>query len=122
MIAALWQDLRFGARMILKSPGFTLITALTLALGIGANITIFSVVNAVLLSPLPYRTPNQLAQVWENNRPKNKPHGSVAPANFLDWKGQNRSFERMAAHDIFPSFNLTGAGEPERIQSAGRCP
>src|SRR5262245_47439932 len=118
VIAALWQDLRFGARMLLKKPGFTLIAVLTLSLGIGANTAIFSVVNAVLLSPLPYRAPDRLAQVWEHNRPKNKPHGSVAPANFLDWKEQNRSFEGMAAYDIFPSFNLTGAGEPERVQAA----
>src|SRR5215471_7144485 len=109
MIADLWQDLRFGARMLLKQPGFTLIAVLTLSLGIGANTAIFSAVNGVLLSPLPYRAPDRLVQVWEHNWPKNKPHGSVAPANFLDWKGQNRSFEGMAAYDNFPSFNLTGA-------------
>ncbi len=116
MIADLWQDLRFGARMLLKQRGFTLIAVLTLSLGIGANTAIFSVVNAVLISPLPYRAPDRLVQVWEHNRPKNKPHGPVAPANFLDWKGQNRSFEGLAAYDNFPSFNLTGVGEPERIQ------
>jgi putative ABC transport system permease protein len=118
MIADLWQDLRYGAQMLLKHRSFTLIAVLTLALGIGANTAIFSVVNAVLLSPLPYRAPDQLVQVWENNRPKNKPRGSVSPANFLDWKGQNRSFEGMAAYDNFPSFNLTGVEEPERIQAA----
>jgi putative ABC transport system permease protein len=118
MIADLWQDLRYGARTLLKQPGFTLIAVLTLGLGIGVNTAIFSVVNGVLLSPLPYRAPDRLAQVWEHNRPKNKPHGSVAPANFLDWKAQNRSFEGMAAYDSFPSFNLTGVGEPERIQAA----
>jgi len=113
-----WHDLRYGARMLRTQPGFTLIAVLTLALGIGANTAIFSIVNAVLLRPLPYRTPDQLMQVWEQNRSKNKLHGSVAPANFLDWKGQNQSFEGMAAYDSFPSFNLTGAGEPERIQAA----
>jgi putative ABC transport system permease protein len=117
-LETLWQDLRFGARMLIKHPGFTLIAVLTLALGIGANTAIFSVVNAVLISPLPYHAPDRLAQVWEHNRPKNKPRSSVAPANFLDWKAQNRSFEGMAAYDNFPSFNLTGAGEPERVQAA----
>jgi putative ABC transport system permease protein len=111
------QDLRYGARALLKQPGFSLIAILTLALGIGANTAIFSVVNAVLLRPLPYRAPNQVVQVWEHNRPKNKPRGTVAPANFLDWKAQNRSFEGMAAYDTFPSFNLTGVGEPERMQA-----
>jgi putative ABC transport system permease protein len=117
-LETLWQDLRFGVRMLIKHPGFTLIAVLTLALGIGANTAIFSVVNAVLISPLPYHAPDRLAQVWEHNRPKNKPRSSVAPANFLDWKAQNRSFEGMAAYDNFPSFNLTGAGEPERVQAA----
>jgi putative ABC transport system permease protein len=113
-----WQDLRYGARMLRKQPGFTLIAVLTLALGIGANTAIFSVVNAVLLRPLPYRAPDRLTQVWEHNRSKNKSQGSVAPANFLDWKEQNQSFEEMAAYDIFPGFNLTDGGEPERVQAA----
>jgi putative ABC transport system permease protein len=113
----LWQDLRFGARTLRKQPGFTFIAVLTLALGIGANTAIFSVVNAVLLRPLAYRAPDRLTQVWEHNLPKNKPHSTVAPANFLDWKAQNQSFEGMAAYDTFPSFNLTGVGEPERIQA-----
>jgi putative ABC transport system permease protein len=113
-----WQDIRFGARMLRKQPGFTLVAVLTLALGIGANTAIFSIVNAVLLRPLPYQAPDRLTQVWEHNRSKNKPHSSVAPANFLDWKGQTQLFEGMAAYDIFPGFNLTGAGEPERVQAA----
>jgi putative ABC transport system permease protein len=117
-VEELWQDLRYGARVLLRKPGFTFVAVVTLALGIGANTAIFSVVNAVLLSPLPYRAPDRLAQVWEHNRLKNTPRGSVAPANFLDWKGQSRSFDGMAAYDKFPSFNLTGVGEPERIQAA----
>jgi predicted permease len=116
-IGTLVQDLRFGVRMK-KNPGFSLIAVLTLTLGIGANTAIFSVVNAVLLSPLPYREPDRLVQVWENVRTKNKPRGRVAPANFVDWKNRNQTFEGMAAYDTYPSFNLTGAGEPERIQAA----
>jgi predicted permease len=118
LMETLLQDLRYGMRMLFKNKGFTTVATLTLALGIGANTAIFSVVNAVLISPLPYRAPDRLVQVWEHYRPKNKPHGTVAPANFLDWKAQNQSFEGMAAYDNFPSFNLTGVGEPERIQAA----
>ena len=114
----MFQDLRYGVRMLLKQPGFTLIAALTLALGIGANTAIFSIVNAVLLRPLPYTDPERLVQVWEFNRPQHNPRSSVAPANFLDWRAQNHVFERIAAINPFPSFNLTGSQGPERVQAA----
>jgi putative ABC transport system permease protein len=117
LLADLWQDLSYGARMLLRKPGFTLVAVITLALGVGANTAIFSVVNAVLLRPLPYHDPQRLVQVWEHNRPRNEPRYSVAPANFLDWKEQNQTFEQFAAFE-FPSFNLTGEGDPERIQAA----
>ncbi|MBD0372281.1 MAG: ABC transporter permease [Pyrinomonadaceae bacterium] len=110
----LWQDLRYGFRMLLKSPGFTLIAILALALGIGANTAIFSVVNAVLLKPLPYKDPNQLVILWEKSATQDT---SVAYLNFQDWRDQNQSFEQIAAFRR-DSFNLTGAGEPERL--AGR--
>ncbi|MGH9855903.1 MAG: ABC transporter permease, partial [Blastocatellia bacterium] len=96
MIADLWQDLRFGARMLRKNPGFTLIAVLTLALGIGANTAIFSVVNAVLLKPLPYAEPDRLAMLWTEN-PKQGIHeeGTSYPT-FLDWRTQSQSFAEMA--------------------------
>jgi len=111
------QDLRYGARMLRKTPGFTLIAVITLALGIGANTSLFSVINAALLRQPPYRDPERLAFIWES-LPKVGFFGNpVAPANYLDWKEQNRVFEDVAATQgfFFEDLNLTGAGEPERI-------
>src|SRR5262245_18904523 len=113
MIADLWQDLRFGARMLVKQPGFTLIAVLTLALGIGANTAIFSIVNAVLLRPFPYQAPERLVIVQERES-----GGGFSPSypNFVDWRAQNTAFTSIAAVRQNESFNLTGAGEPERLQ------
>jgi putative ABC transport system permease protein len=107
-----WQDLRYGARILLKQPVFTLIAVLTLSLGIGANTAIFSLVNAVLLSPLPFAEPERLVWTWGEFSGGNR--ASTSPPDFLDYRAQNRSFEELAAI-YFNSFNLTGAGEPERI-------
>jgi putative ABC transport system permease protein len=107
----LWQDLRYSFRMLLKSPGFTAVAILALALGIGANTAIFSVVNAVLLRPLPYKDPNRLTILWEKAATQDT---SVSYPNFQDWRDQNQSFEEIAAFRR-ASFNLTGAGEPERL-------
>ena len=109
----LWQDLRYGARMLLKNPGFTLIAVITLALGIGANALIFSVVNAVLLRPLPFKEPERLIMIRETKIPQ-FPEFSVSPGNFLDWKRRNTVFERLVAINT-PSFNLIGTGDPEQI-------
>jgi putative ABC transport system permease protein len=114
MIADLWQDLRFGGRMLLKQPGFTLIAVLTLALGIGANTAIFSIVNAVLLRPFPYREPERLVILRE--RVSGGSGFSPSYPNFADWRAQNTVFDSMAAARGNESFNLTGAGEPERLQ------
>lgn len=110
----LLQDIRYGVRGLIKRPGFTVIALVTLALGIGANTAIFSVVNAVLLRPLPFRDAEQLVMVWEDATFAGFPRNTPAPANFLDWKTQNQSFLDMAA-GAEASFNLTGDGEPERV-------
>src|SRR2546422_6001169 len=91
MIDTLWQDLRYGVRMLAKSPGFTAIAVLTLALGIGANTAIFSVVNGVLFKPLPYKDPERLVRLWVNlHRPGLEESVSSAP-EFLDYRAQSRS-------------------------------
>ncbi len=113
-MSGLLRDLRFGARMLLKNPGFTLIAALTLALGIGANTAIFSVVNAVLLKPLPYREPEQLVMLHERRAAQGRLQGPIAPPDFLAWQEQSQSFARMAAYTD-ALYNLTGGGEPERL-------
>jgi predicted permease len=112
----LLQDLRYGARTLLKNPGFTLIAVLTLALGIGANTAIFSVVNAVLLRSLPFHDPDRLVMVWEDASFAGFPRNTPAPANYADWKSQNHVFEDMGAL-VGNSFNLTGDGEPEKIDA-----
>jgi putative ABC transport system permease protein len=114
----LLQDLRYGARTMLRSPGFTVTAVLALALGIGANTAIFSVVNAVLLRPLPYDQPDRLLQVWHTPPQKafpGVPTFAVSPANFLDWRNQNHSFEGMSAYG-FGRYTLTGSGRPEAIR------
>ena len=112
---SLLQDFRYGLRSLLKAPGFTIVTLLTLALGIGANTAIFSVVNAVLLRALPFRDPDQLMLVREVFG--NSEQGSVSGPNFLDWKKQNRSFSGMTTWRGI-ALALVGAGEPEEIPAA----
>ncbi len=113
----LWQDLRYGARQLARSPGFTVVAVLTLALGIGANTAIFSVVNAVLLRPLPHPEPERLTMVWLDNRNEGWPEDLTSYPTYLDWRSQNRSFEDLAA--FTPSeASLSGDGEPERVRSA----
>ena len=115
----LLQDLRYGARVLLKRPGFTVAAVLTLALGIGGNAAIFSLVNSILLRPLPYRQPEQLYTIWETI-PKFRdrfPSLPVSARSFADWREQSTFFEQIAV--ISPSaMNLTDAGEPERLGAA----
>jgi putative ABC transport system permease protein len=109
----LWQDLRYGARMLLKNPGFTLIALFTLALGIGANTAIFSVVNAVLLRPLPYHESDRLVMLSANE--KDGVLGNTGYTTFLDWRERSRSFERLGVVRDWGG-TLTGRGEPEVIR------
>ncbi|HEX6731302.1 MAG TPA: ABC transporter permease, partial [Pyrinomonadaceae bacterium] len=112
------KDLRFGLRSMLKRPGFSAIALLALALGIGANTAIFSLVNAVILQPLPFDDPDQLVWAWGNIRNASN-RASVAPPDFLDFRSQNKTFEELAASGTRPTaLNLTGSGEPERLSSS----
>jgi putative ABC transport system permease protein len=114
LLETLLQDVKFGARTLSKSRGFTLVAVLTLAIGIGANTAIFSVVEAVLLRALPYRDADRVVMLWENNRMRNRPHNVVNPGNLLDWREQASSFEGVAAF-YDQRFGLTGSGEPEEV-------
>lgn len=111
------QDIRYAFRTLRKNPGFTSVAVLTLALAAGANTAIFSVVNGVLLKPLPYTDPVRLVTLWERH-PAFPQFLTVAPANFYDWRAQSASFEKMAALDPYPDFILNGAGEPHRLAGA----
>lgn len=112
----LLQDLRYAGRALLRSPAFTIAAILTIALGVGANTAMFSVVNTVLLRELPYPDPSKLMLLWEHNLSSEQIHNSISPANFLAWRDAARSFEAMAAWVDAPS-SLTGAGdEPMALQ------
>ena len=117
LIEDLWQDSRFSLRSLLKRPGFTAIALLALALGIGANTAIFSLVNAVILQPLPYRDPDRLISVYGTRNRSTQ--GSVGPTDFLDYRSQNKTFEQFAASgSMMLPMNLTGSGEPERLNAS----
>jgi putative ABC transport system permease protein len=117
-MATLWQDLHYGARMLIRNPAFAFVAVLTLGLGIGANTAIFSVVNVVLLQPLPYESPQQLVRIGGANQRTGQQMGSFSPQDFYDWRERNTVFESIAAYDGW-SPSLTGVGEPEKIE-AGR--
>ncbi|HWS87820.1 MAG TPA: ABC transporter permease [Pyrinomonadaceae bacterium] len=114
---ALLQDLRYGARVLWKKPGFTAVAVLTLALGVGANTAIFSVVNAVLLRPLPFAEPERLVRVYEKRLKLGRTRNVVSAPDFIDWRAQSQTFDAVAAYNSWgPS--LTGQGEPEQLTGA----
>jgi len=115
LIDVLMQDLRYGARVLAKSPGFTAVALLTLALGIGANTAIFSVIDAVLINRLPYPDSGRLVMVWEQDPGRGWFHNVVSAANFVDWRKQNHVFSAMAALDE-RNFDVSGTGEPLEVE------
>ena len=111
------QDVRYGIRMLLKAPSFSIVATIALALGIGANTAIFSVVNGVLLRPLPFTKSEQLMSVWETDSSRGQVRGTASYPNFADWREQNHVFDRMASYHG-NDFIMTGRGESARLQGA----
>ncbi len=116
-MSTLIQDLRYGVRILLKQPGFTLVAVITLALGIGANTAIFSLVNSILLRPLPFRDPDRIVRLIQASPKLGLPTWGVSQAGYAAYREQNRSFESIAIYTT-TATNLTGAGEPERLPMA----
>src|SRR5687767_9706475 len=118
----LFQDIRYGLRVLWQKPGFTAVAVLTLALGIGANTAVFSLVSAVLVRPLKYREAERLVMVWEDGTAAGFSRDVLAVGNYADWRAQNKVFEEMVATDQ-RTFDLTGeGGEPEKIFGLGVTP
>jgi predicted permease len=110
----LFQDLRYGARMLRRNPGFAAVAVLTLAIGIGANIVIFSVVNGILLKPLPFPDSQRVVTIWETFANRNITRGTASAAEFLDWRDMNHVFQELSGSRAL-SFSITGSGDPERV-------
>src|SRR5262245_52270571 len=112
-IEDLWQDLRYGARMLMKSPGFTLVAVITLGVGIGANTTIFSAIESLILHPFALPNQNRLVVIYERNLNAGITRTGVAPGNLLDWRTQSKTFERFVSWKL-DSPHLPGADQAER--------
>jgi len=109
------QDFKYAARLLIRSPASTLVALAALALGIGANTAIFSVVDTLLLRPLPYANPSRLAVVWEHNIPRDRKNNVVSPGNFIHWREMNQSFQDLAAVSMTFRTTLTGAGDATEL-------
>jgi putative ABC transport system permease protein len=123
-LETMWQDFRYGIRVLIKSPVFTAVAVLSLALGIGANTAIFSVVNGLLLRPLPFPDSGRIVDVWHTPPQESFPgmtRFSVSPANYLDWKDQAQTFEQMAAYG-YAGFSLSAGGDPVAVTGAAVSP
>ena len=116
-MTSLLQDLRYGTRLLLRSPVFSVVAILTLAIGVGANTTIFSVINTLMLQRLPYADADRLVIVWEHNTVRGNRSNVVGPANFLHWRDMSRSFDGLAAMSMVYSTTLSGSGEPEEVRA-----
>ncbi len=117
-LETLWQDVRYGARQLRRSPGFTIVAVLTLALGIGANTAIFSVIESVLLRPLPYDHPEKLVEIW-NTYPPAVPTVGLSPGDYYDWARDAKTVSEMGGYvELLQGFNLTGDGDPQRVQAS----
>src|SRR5919107_120605 len=119
-LGTVWQDMRYGVRTLVKSPAFTAVAVLSLALGIGANTAIFSVVNSILLRPLPYPESERIVDVWHTPPQASFPgqdRFSVSPGNYLDWKEQSRAFEQMAIYQ-YAGLSLSAGGDPVPVTGA----
>src|SRR5246500_577429 len=115
MLDSILKDILYGVRNLARTPGFTAVAVVTLALGIGANTAIFSVVQNVQLRPLPYPHPENLVEIW-NTYPPQIPRAGLSPGDHADWRQQATSFSEMGAYgQISKGFNLTGGGEPSRV-------
>ncbi len=110
----LWQDLRYGVRMLRRNPGFAAVAILTLAIGIGANIVIFSVVNGILLKPLPFPDSQRVVTIWETDANRNIARGTASAAEFLDWRDMNHVFQELSAYRAV-SFRLPAMAIPNEF-------
>ena len=113
-LSAVFYDVRYAVRLLPKQPGFALVVVMTLALGVGANTAIFSVINGILLAPLPYADPDGLVRIWEHDINEGRDRGNVSPADFHDYQEQNGTLRAVGAYSG-GSATLTGHGDPQRI-------
>src|SRR5271155_865812 len=113
-MGTLWQDLHYGVRMLRRNPGFAIVAILTLAIGIGANVAIFGIVNGVLLHPLPFPDSDRIVTLWETDANRNVQHGTASAPELLDWRDMNHSFQDLSGWRAL-YFTITGNGEPEQV-------